>query len=619
MQGSRGGRRAAQPDAGWQAPERLLNDEMAVRFIAERDGQEEIFDFAPLPVQPPVTRWLARAFARRTGPRQAVKHVATAKLLFGTVRVFAESLGRCRPAVHDVADLTPAHLQAFYDDIQEATGGGDYRLQTLRSVLRDDPELPETVRTALVLEWAPAKKPQTEPVEKEYTDQEWQQIMTAIRRDIRNARDRIRAGRHHLALFRGGEFAEGSAEEAEGHLLDFFDRTGDFPRYGGKNHHRVNAVNAFGGSTVLAARLCLTLHEMTAFALLLTALTGENFGTVAKWPAAHYRPDGGLGHGPEVALVEEVKARRGPEREHMVVPLEDLPPGLGEVLATTGEERLLLSPLKVYRLLLELSEVSRRHGGHSGAFTAKGCGPGRYGGNSWARGPGSQHVARWARDRGFSAEDRVALHVGRIRQTVIERRRRPVAHTRNTMNDQYLMPGKRVRQESQTVVAAAQLAEVDKARGRHRVPVFTAAFVARFRSDPQAASAEVGLEPEALKRLVEGDQDTALASCTDHLAGPHTPAGQPCMASFLSCLDCVNARALPHQLPVQIAAAENLAALRPHLEPAVWEIRWKPRLQQLHDIANAYTPAERHRAQVLISDQDRQTVADLLDGRWDLR
>lgn len=620
MSGSRGGRRAAQPAMGWKPPERLLGNGLAVRFIAEKDGREKVFEFADLPVRPMVARWLARAFARRTGPRRALKQVETAEFLFGAVKTFAEVLGRQWPAVTDVSELSTAHLQAFHDHCGAERGGSDYRVQTLRSVLRDDPELPAEVRTVLVLEWAPPKPVEpAEPKEQEYTDSEWQQIMTALRRDVRVARDRIRAGRDVLARYRAGEAAEGSLEEVEGRLLDIFDRTGGFPRYEGKNHSHVNDVDLVGGSMLLVSRLCLTLHEMTAFALLLTALTSENFGTVAQWPAAHYRPDGGGEDGPKVALVEQTKARRGPEREHMVVPLEDLPSGLAEVLSASEEDRLLQSPLKVYQLLLELSEVSRRHGGHAGAFTARAGTPGRFGGNGWVCGVGHHHVARWARDRGFGLGDRVPISVRRIRQTVIERRRRPVAHTRDTMNDQYLMPSKRVRRESQTVVAAALQAEVDKARARQRVPVFTTAFIAGFHADPQTAAAEVGLEPEVVKRLLEGEQDTVLAGCVDHLSGPHTTPGQPCPASFLSCLDCLNARALPHQLPVQMAAAEHIAALRPHLDPAVWGIRWRPRLDQLEEIVNTYTATERQRAQAAITGEYRQMVAELVDGRWDLR
>jgi hypothetical protein len=48
---------------------------------------------------------------------------------------------------------------------------------------------------------------------------------------------------------------------------------------------------------------------------MLTAVTGENCGTAAAWPAASFRLDGGVG---EVALIEASKPRRGPDREHMV-------------------------------------------------------------------------------------------------------------------------------------------------------------------------------------------------------------------------------------------------------------------------------------------------------------
>ena len=110
-----------------------------------------------------------------------------------------------------------------------------------------------------------------------------------------------------------------------------------------------------------------------------------------------------------------------------------------------------------------------------------------------------------------------------------------------------------------------------------------------------------------------------LASCTDHLASPHAGPGQPCPASFLSCLDCPNARALPRQLPAQIAAAEHIAALRPHLDPADWEARFRPRLDQLEEIVSTCTPAERDHARRQVTTQLRQTISEVLDGRWDLR
>jgi hypothetical protein len=85
------------------------------------------------------------------------------------------------------------------------------------------------------------------------------------------------------------------------------------------------------------------------------------------------------------------------------------------------------------------------------------------------------------------------------------------------------------------------------------VPVFSTDFLAHAHRDPASAAAEAGLTPETLHRLVTGAQGTALASCTDHQASPHAQLGDPCPASFLDCLDCGNARALPHHLPVQVS------------------------------------------------------------------
>lgn len=624
MTGSRGGRRAVLPGAGWAAPERLLEGGLAVRFIAEKTGKEQIFDFAGLPAEPEVARWLARAFARRTGPRHGIKSVGSARNMFNTVQVFTEVLSRQQSPVTGVTGVTADCIQAFGEHCGDRSRN---RIETLRSLLRDDPELPAKARQVLVVDWAAPRQPgPARPKDPEYTDAEWQQIMTAVRKDVRTARDRIRAGRVLLAGYRAGELAAGSAEEAEGKLLDIVDRTGDVPRCGGRWQSAVKEVGAAGGIAAVMSRLCLTLHEMTAFALLLTALTGENFGTIAAWPAVCYRPDGGRVDGPNLALIEEVKPRRGPEREHMVAPLEDLPEAVAGVLTVPGEEdQLFRSPLRVYQLLVELTEVSRRHGGHGGAFSARAAGRGPSGESAWVCGVGGHHVYRWARDRGFPAgrgqgqAGRSPVSVRRIRQTVIERRRRPVAHTRATMNDQYLMPSRKVRCDSQAVIAGALDDEVGKARARQRVPVFTAAFIARFAEDPDGAAREAGLEAGTVSRLLAGEQDTVLASCTDHLASPHAELGQPCSASFLSCLDCPNARALPGQLPAQIAAAEQIAALRPHLSPAMWEARFRPRLDQLEEIVNTYTPAERDHARGQVSTRLRQTVSDLLDGRWDLR
>jgi hypothetical protein len=46
--------------------------------------------------------------------------------------------------------------------------------------------------------------------------------------------------------------------------------------------------------------------------------------------------------------------------------------------------------------------------------------------------------------------------------------------------------------------------------------------------------------------------------------------------------------ALPHHLPVQIITADHIAAPRPHLQPAVWNARYAPVLDQLTEIVKHY-------------------------------
>lgn len=119
--------------------------------------------------------------------------------------------------------------------------------------------------------------------------------------------------------------------------------------------------------------------------------------------------------------------------------------------------------------------------------------------------------------------------------------------------------------------------------------------------------------------MLAGEQDTVVTACTDHRNSPHSPPGQPCTASLLACLDCTNARALPHQLPVQIAVHDRLLAQRPNLDPTVWRVRYETPIHQLEDIVGNYTPAEQAAARSSLSPDQERLVSDLLEGRLDLR
>tara|TARA_B100000678_G_scaffold76350_1_gene62876 strand:+ start:75 stop:1838 length:1764 start_codon:yes stop_codon:yes gene_type:complete len=587
-----------------------------VLFVDESSGRSTLFDFVELPVAEPLRRWLADRVARRLTTRSTVKRLPTARSLVDTARHFAVVLSEHPVTATRPEDVVAEHLLAFrrrYEHLKPRTVSS--YVENLRRLLLDDERLSDDARAGLaaIRVRGMGRRDINKPG---YTDTEWQEILTAVRHDVRAARDRIHTARRLLARYRSGELPDGSEEATLGRLLDGFERTGQLPRKADTNG--TPEVYRCGGLVKVAGMLCLSPDELAAFALLLISLTGQNYGTIAACPAAHFRPDGGLTD-EGLALVESCKPRRGPDREHMVIALEDL------ITGGDPDHRWSRSPLQVYRMLLDLGDTARRLSNSQTLFAGRIAKKTGHTPSPWITTLTSHHVQRWAAARGFPTanaavpDGKPVISVKRLRRTAIERRRRPVAHSPTTLRDRYLMPHPAVQAESHAIVAAALDSEVSKARDHARVPVFTQDFVDLARRDPQAAATQAGISMGQLAGLIEGSQDTVLASCHDHLASPYTPPGVACSASFLACLDCANARALPHQLPIQLAAIDALERLRPHLPPAMWARRYAPRLDQLQDITTGFQRAEIDRAKAEITDEHRHRINDLLEGRWDVR
>src|SRR5262249_28297895 len=150
--------------------------------------------------------------------------------------------------------------------------------------------------------------------------------------------------------------------------------------------------------------------------------------------------------------------------------------GLGHLLQAPEEELpLFRSPVRVYQLLLELTAVSRRHGGHTLALS--GYNPRAISAKRrWHQGVNTSNIGRWSTRHGFPTGEHYPdgpppVEARRIRQTGIEHSRRPTAHTRRSMNDYYLKRSPEVQRESRTIVGDALRAEVTKARARRKIPV----------------------------------------------------------------------------------------------------------------------------------------------------
>ncbi|MDL2075815.1 hypothetical protein QNN03_05130 [Streptomyces sp. GXMU-J15] len=590
-----------------------------VVFYEEQSGKSHVLDCSTFPVPQAMQQWMAVLLAARCGARGGSKRLATAKRYHWVLHRFAVVLSEAGRVPAGPGELAPEHFQIFRDRYEDQPASLRLHLLSLRRLMRRREDLTDEALHDLLRTRLPAASVTTQVTA--YSGHEWQQIMTALRRDVRVSRDRIRAGVRLLARFRDGDLMPGSREEALGRMLDLFDTTGDLPRK--ESGVLRNDVSRLGGSTTIASMLCLTRDESTAFAMLLSALTAENFGTVKTWPAVHTRPDGGVTT-QAVALVEETKPRRGPDREHMVTALEDLPVSLRELAESEDTEpRLFHSPLRVYQLLLELTQTARRLSGETRAFLSYSPkGPDGADRNKWST---QVHVKHWSQMRGFPsmraavAGGPPAVQVRRIRQSALELKRRPVAHSRETLRDHYLKRSRTVQEQSRGVVGKALREQVAKARTAMEVPVFSPDFIERAAQDPEAAAGEAGLDPDVLKGLLAGEQDTVLTGCVDHMSGPDTAPGTPCTASFFACLGCENARALPHQLPVQIIVHDRLLAARPNSDPATWHAKYQAVTDRLDDILRHYTPAERDQARARLSDGQSDLVDDLLSGRLDLR
>ena len=172
-------------------------------------------------------------------------------------------------------------------------------------------------------------------------------------------------------------------------------------------------------------------------------------------------------------------------------------------------------------------------------------------------------------------------------------------------------------EEYQQLVAEVLTKEADKARAVGTIAQLTAADLAEAERHPGVVAARFGVTEETLRLLVARDADTALTACSDNLHSPHSAAGQPCKASFLKCLDCPCARALPHHLPIQAAARDLLQ----HKQNEMTALRWAQRLaypfSQLEDLLDRAGAAAVQNARQQVTDTDRALVARLLNRELD--
>lgn len=611
------GRPAALPQAGYRLPQRLFTDDgqCRVQFFPESGGNPVDINLSVLPVARELREWMALGVLGVTGPSGTRRTTASAIDTMSILKRFTRYLASLQNPPTRPEDLRAVHLDGYV-----LAGGPHLHRDTsaLRSILRFAP----VVSPEFAARLAQLKVPKSGVKVPSYTEPEFRRITAKARSDLRTAAVRIRTARQDLQRWRDGEVGQADRAACErGWLLDYIDRHGDVPRYenawGTRAPEKVR--RAGGGINASMANLHLTHSEIGAAGTLLICLTGQNFSTVAQITSAHHRPDAHAG-GTASAVLDLVKPRRGSRRAAMSVQLPAVPPDRRE-----NAREDLNTPFGVYTLLLELAAPARVRLGSDSLFAFY-CSKGPQG-RGFRDGLPKQVLQFWGKGTGLvcDAPDPVTgapvkLHIDgrRLRMSWLELHQRPVAHTEATLANEYLARNRGNLAEYQRVVADVLDDQVVRARATAAMSVLTEDDVRQSRTDPEAVAARHRLDAATLQRLIAGRLDTVLAGCTDHLSSPFAPAGKPCTASFLLCLNCPCARATPAHLPVQTLALDALLARRQEISPLKWAQQCAEPVTRLQDLLTHFTPTAVADARAAATPADHELVERFLTRGLDL-
>ncbi|WP_254900622.1 hypothetical protein [Rhodococcus sp. 1168] len=559
---------------------------------------------------------------------------------FRVSRHFSYYLAQLARPPTQVEHLAPEHVDGYLAWRSQQTTGLNDEAREIKTMLL----LVDGINAELVVrcrEPNPRRVRVEENRKQSYSREEFKRIADAARSDLRTAAARLRVNRELLTRYRVGELAD---PDRRLELLDFVERQGDVPRRAGQGKWLEERqvpmpwVQRCGTVAEVVSGAHLTVNEAMAGAILLGVMTGENPSVLLATQSAHHRADGYAG-GPATAIVDAIKPRRG-RRAHMNLAMSQVPDWISipedpSELSTRDE---LHTPFGVYALMHELTAASRRLTGSDKLFLAyHGKGGGKSGNGrglrpldptfSW------YSMAKWseqkklradpdpkAADAGEAAEPTVLqARLDRIRLTYLELHQVPVAHTEQTFASDYLGRNRGNRAEYQKVVADALNEEVSKARARGVMATLSKDDLKAARADIGSAARDFGVSAVTLKKLVEGQLDTVMNGCVDNEDSPNSPTGQPCRASFMACLDCPCARALPNHLPIQTLVHDTLEARRAEMTPLTWTLRFAMPHAQLADLLGQHDDADVADARDAVTDADRALVARFLNRELDLR
>jgi hypothetical protein len=601
-----------------------------------QDGEDRSdFDVSGLRMPEALREAMIAALVARTAPGAGLTSLHSFEKCYRTLVLFDGYLARLAAPPHSPSEVAPEHFDGFHED-RRAQGIKTVRfeLAELRLLLLRVNDISDALAGRLA--GPMPSRPESAPAHS-YRRAELKRIAEAARMTLRSADERIRGNRELLARFRAGDLDVSTDVHLRRRLqiLDHLDRVGDVPRRMRKSGDVVCYapevwVMLRGKVKDIVGWLYLTPEEVAAAAVLFGVMTGQNPEAILKMTAAHHRADGGTGLG--TAIVGLRKPRRQ-SRAYMDLALSEVPDWISipEQPTHLSTRDTLHSPFGLYVLVHDLTARARHFAGGNRLLVAyMVTGGGRSSkGRGWRPIPTDGTLIS-ALGRSWNLHSDVTDKHGQplpmppvrletLRMTYIELHQKPVAHTERTAATRYLVRNRGNINEYRKVVADTLNSEVAKARARSTVAVMTAEQMSQARENVEQVAAEMDLEPVVLKRMLAGELDTVLAACADNNNGPYTPPGEPCRASFLLCLDCECARALPRHLPLQVVVHDRLAQRRDQMDTLQWANRFAGPHAQLADLLDQHDSAAVADARTSVGPAEHALADRLLNRELDIR
>lgn len=606
------GRRATLPPSEFRSQSPGKIKESIVVHISASTGLVTEWDFSTFPGPDELSLHLATCLARKAGPSGTYRSTDSVAVTYGLLKQISAIWADMEHPPASASALQPSHLSV----LRLRFGGRSRTLRTLRNVLSANPApYSEPFRAALSSFQIPKND---EGKHESYEDVEFQKIWRTALMDIRGARQRIRKNLKDLEDWRAGRIDSSADITAweRGRILDHIARRGDVLRNrDGRISYEKMAKGGF--STEASSALYLKRVEAASFAVLLSILTGQNFGTLASAPASHH--DSGNKAHSGTTIVNLVKPRRGKHRAHMAVPLQDSVPSWvppAEADYSPGNKELL-SARGVYLLLLELTCPAREQSGSPLLFL--------WAGKTNASAPMSIRSGlsndtsdAWNAEHPMSKESGQPFRLNwhRLRLTHLRQHGRPVAHTEQTLNRDYLIRDRGDLVRYQQIVAKTLEERVRAARQAMLLTLLTVDDLQAAQSDPDSAALALGITTEKLMDLLDKRLDTVLTACKDNDNGPYSP-GKACQASFLLCAGCPCSVAMPHHLVMQVAAHDAILARQRDTSPLDWVERFGTAWARLDHLLGQYAPETVVSARLAVTEQHISVVTRLLNREMD--